>query len=55
MKRASFTLTEPAELAPFRLSLFSDCLLYAEADLKPRKAFKDAVLKTAGACCLALV
>jgi hypothetical protein len=55
--RASSTLTEPAESAPFRLSLFPGCLLHAEADLKPRKAFKDAVLKTdaAGACGLTLV
>jgi hypothetical protein len=57
MKRTSSTLTEPAESAPFRLSLFPGCLLHAEADLKPRKAFKEAVLKTdaAGACSLSLV
>jgi hypothetical protein len=57
MKRASSTLTMPAESAPFRSSLLPGCLLYAEADLKPRKAFKDAVLKTdaAGACGLAHV
>jgi hypothetical protein len=60
MKRASSTLTEPAESAdtvPFRSSLFPGCLLHAEAELKPKKAFKDAVLKTdaAGACSLAHV
>jgi hypothetical protein len=57
MKRASSTLTEPAESAPFRSSLFPGCLFHAEAELKPKKAFKDAVLKTdaAGACGLAHV
>jgi hypothetical protein len=49
------TVTEPPESAPFRLSLFPDCL-HAEAELRPTKLFKEAVLKTnaAGACGLAL-
>jgi hypothetical protein len=57
MKRTSSVLTEPAELAPFRLLLFPSCLLHAEADLKPKKAFKEAVFRTdaAGACSLSLV
>jgi hypothetical protein len=57
MKRTSSTLTELAGSAPFRSSLFPGCLLYAEADLKPRKALKEAVLKTdaAGAFGLSLV
>jgi hypothetical protein len=52
MKRASFILTEPAESAPFRSSLFPPSLLHAEADLKTKKAFKEAVLRmdAAGAC-----
>jgi hypothetical protein len=55
--RASSTLTEPAESVPFRSSLFPGCLLHAEAELRPTKAFKEAILKTdaAGACGLALV
>jgi hypothetical protein len=57
MKRASSVLTEPAELALFRLSLFPPFLLHAEADLKSNKALKEAVLRTdtAGACGLSLV
>jgi hypothetical protein len=57
MKRAAFALTEPVASAPFRASLFPTCLLHAEADLRPKKAFKEATLRTdtAGACGLALV
>jgi hypothetical protein len=57
MKRTASALTEPVALAPFRASLFFTCLLHAEADLKPKKAFKEATLSTgaAGACGLALV
>jgi hypothetical protein len=57
MKREASALTEPVALAPFRASLFPTCLLHAEADLKLRKAFKEATLRTnvAGACGLALV
>jgi hypothetical protein len=57
MKRASSTLTEPVESAPFRSSLFPNCLLHAEAELRPKKAFKSAVQKidAAGACGLSLV
>jgi hypothetical protein len=37
--------------------LFPNCLLHAEAELKPKKAFKEAIQKTdaAGACCLSHV
>jgi hypothetical protein len=57
MKRASSTLMEPVESAPFRSSPFPNCLLHAEAELKPKKAFKTSVQKTdaAGACGLSLV
>jgi hypothetical protein len=57
MKGASSTLMEPAESVPFRSSLFPGCLLHAEAELKPKKAFKEAVQKTnaAGACGLAYI
>jgi hypothetical protein len=57
MKRASSTLTEPAESAPFRSFFFPGCLLHAEVKLRPTKAFKEATLKTdaAGACGLALI
>jgi hypothetical protein len=43
--------------APFMASLFPSCLIHAEADLKPKKDFKEATLRTnvAGACGLALV
>jgi hypothetical protein len=57
MKRTASALTEPVASAPFRASLFPTCLLHAEADLRPKKAFKEATLRTdtAGACGLALV
>jgi hypothetical protein len=55
--RASSVLTEPAESAPFRSSLFPPSFFHSEADLKSKKAFKEAVLQTdaAGACGLSLV
>jgi hypothetical protein len=57
MKKKTATLTECEASAPFRVSEFPACLLHAEADLKPKKAFKEASLRmnVAGACCLALV
>jgi hypothetical protein len=57
MKREASALTEPEALAPFRASLFPSCLLHAEADLKPKKDFKEATLRTdvVGAYGLALV
>jgi hypothetical protein len=57
MKRALSTLTELVESAPFRLSLFPNCLLHAEAELKPKKDFKSSVQRTdaAGACGLSLI
>jgi hypothetical protein len=57
MKRAASAVTEPVASAPFRASLFPTCLLHAEADLRPKKAFKEATLRTdtAGVCGLALV
>jgi hypothetical protein len=57
MKRKTSALTEPDASAPFRASLFPSCLQHAEADLKPKKDFKEATLRTivAGACGLALV
>jgi hypothetical protein len=57
LKKTASALTEPAELAPFRFSLFPASLLHAEADLRSKKAFKDEVLRTdaAGACGLSLV
>jgi hypothetical protein len=57
MKMASSVLTETVESAPFRLSPFSPSLLHAEADLRTKKTFKEAVLCTdaAGACVLSLV
>jgi hypothetical protein len=57
MKREASALTEPVASAPFRASLFPTCLLHAEADLKPKKDFKEALLRTnvAGACGLALI
>jgi hypothetical protein len=47
MKRTASALTEPVASAPFM----------AEADLRPKKAFKEATLRTdtAGACDLSLV
>jgi hypothetical protein len=57
MKRTTSALTEPVASAPFRASLFPTCLLHAEADLRPKKAFKEATLRTdsAGACGIVLV
>jgi hypothetical protein len=57
MKRISSVLTELAESAPFRSSLFPTSLLHAEADLRTKKAFKEATLHmdAAGACGLSLV
>jgi hypothetical protein len=57
MKREASALTEPVASAPFRASLFPTCLLHAEADLKPKKAFKEATPRTnaAAACGLALI
>jgi hypothetical protein len=57
LKKTASALTEPAESAPFRSSLFPASLLHAEADLRSKKAFKDEVLRTdaAGACGLSLV
>jgi hypothetical protein len=57
MKREASALTEPDASAPFRASVFPSCLLQAEADLKPKKDFKEAMLRTnvAGACGMALV
>jgi hypothetical protein len=57
LKKTASALTEPSELAPFRLSLFPTSLLHAEADLRTKKPFKDEVMLTdaAGACGLALV
>jgi hypothetical protein len=57
MKRMVSNLTEPDESALFRASQFPSCLLHAEADLKGKKPFKDATLRTnvASACGLALV
>jgi hypothetical protein len=57
MKREASALMELVASAPFRASLFPTCLLHAEADLKPRKAFKEASLRTnaAGTYGLALV
>jgi hypothetical protein len=57
MKREASALTELVASAPVRASLFPTCLLHAEADLKPKKDFKEASLRTnvAGACSLALI
>jgi hypothetical protein len=57
MKRKVTTLTVAKEAAHFRTSLFPPSLLHVEADLKAKKPFKEAVLRTnvAGACGLALV
>jgi hypothetical protein len=57
MKRKTSAFTEPDASAPFRASLFPSCLLHGEADLKPKKDFEEATLRTnvAGACGLALV
>jgi hypothetical protein len=57
MKRKVTTLMEAKEAALFRASEFPSSLLHVEADLKGKKPFKDAVLRTnvAGTCGLALV
>jgi hypothetical protein len=57
MKRKVTALTEADESALFRASQFPSSLLHVEADLKGKKPFKDAILRTnvAGACGLALV
>jgi hypothetical protein len=57
MKKKTTALTECDASAPFRVSEFPSCLLHAEADLKPKKAFKETTLRTnvAGACGLAFV
>jgi hypothetical protein len=57
MKRKASALTEPDASAPFRAFAFPSCLLHAEADLKPKKDFKEVTLRTnvAGACGLALI
>jgi hypothetical protein len=56
-KKSASALTEPAESAPFRSSLFPASILHAEADLRSKRAFKDEVLRTdaAGPCSLSLV
>jgi hypothetical protein len=56
MKRMVSNLTDNEESALFRASQFPSCL-HAEADLKGKKPFKDATLRTnvTGACGLALV
>jgi hypothetical protein len=57
MKRKVTTLTEPEESALFRAPQFPFSLLHVEADLRGKKPFKDALLRTnvAGACGLVLV
>jgi hypothetical protein len=57
MKRKVTNLTEAKEAALFRTSEFPSSLLHVEADLKGKKPFKDAVLRTnvVGACGLELV
>jgi hypothetical protein len=57
MKKKANALAEDDASAPFRVSQFPSCLLHAEADLRPKKAFKEASLRTnvAGACGLAFV
>jgi hypothetical protein len=57
LKKTASALTEPAESAPFRSSLFPTSLLHAEADLRSKKTFKDEVLHmdATGVCGLALV
>jgi hypothetical protein len=57
MKRKTSALTKPDASAPFRAFLFPSCLQHAEADLKPKKDFKEATLRrnVAGACGLVLV
>jgi hypothetical protein len=57
LKRKASVLTEADESALFRTSQFPSSLLHEEADLKGKKPFKDATLRTnvVGACGLALV
>jgi hypothetical protein len=57
MKRKVSALTEANESALFKASQFPSSLLLVEADLKGKKPFKDATLRTnvAGSCGLALV
>jgi hypothetical protein len=57
MKREASALTEPEASAPVWASAFPSCLLHTDADLKPKKDFKEAMLHTnvAGACGLALI
>jgi hypothetical protein len=57
LTKKTAALTEYDASAPFRVSEFPACLLHAEADLKPKKVFKEASLRTnvAGVCGLALV
>jgi hypothetical protein len=57
MNKKTTALTECDTSAPFRVSEFPSCLLHAEADLKPKKAFKEASFRTnvEGACGLAFV
>jgi hypothetical protein len=56
MKRKVTAFTEANEAAVFRASQFPSSLLHVEADLKGKKPFKDAILRTnvVGACGLAL-
>jgi hypothetical protein len=46
MKRKVTTLTEANESALFRAPQFPSSLLHVEADLKGKKPFKDAILRT---------
>jgi hypothetical protein len=57
MKRKVSVFTEADESALFRASQFPSTLLHVEADLKGKKPFKDATLRTnvAGTCGLVLV
>jgi hypothetical protein len=57
MKQKVTALTEADESALFRASQIPSSLLHVKADLKGKKPFKDATLRTnvAGACGLALV
>jgi hypothetical protein len=57
LKKTVTTLTEPPESVIFGSSKFPPSLLYAEAFLRLKKAFKDEVLRTdaAGVCGLAFV
>jgi hypothetical protein len=57
LKKTVSTLTEPPESVIFRSSKFPPSLLYAKANLRTKKVFKDEVLRTdaARACGLAFV